>query len=197
MDHRCWRWKSLSAADKPREQALECSTGARTADSVDLLGPLALLLSRLHDDTMFSGHVVLHRCHTSSCISIVLASHRHPIVLANMWLFSEELLVSPILTEMGRIPAVILLTPSVHVLWHRLQCFFCVQTPKTHQDTCDQICRDHHQQYFRPLGQDYYHHDDRGCPKPSCPETVWNQALQAGVLADLDRTGSVEILCTS
>ena len=61
-----------------------CSTGARMANSVDLLGPLTLLWNRLHHNAMFSGHVLLHRCHTPSHISIMVASHCHTIVLANV-----------------------------------------------------------------------------------------------------------------
>ena len=46
---------------KPRDNSWREAREDRMADLVDLLGPLALLRSRLHYDAMPGAHVVLHR----------------------------------------------------------------------------------------------------------------------------------------
>ena len=54
------------------------------ADLVDLLGPLALFRSRLHHNAMIGSHVALHRRHAPGHVSIMIAGHRHTVVLTNM-----------------------------------------------------------------------------------------------------------------
>ena len=95
-----------------------------TADLVNLLGPLALLRSRLHYDAVFSGHVALHRHHTPGRVSIVMTRHRHTVMLTNM-IVQRRVVHRPKLTE-GTEPCRDSVYPVSARLAAPLQHFFCV-----------------------------------------------------------------------
>ena len=71
-------------AGEPRNNPWSEAREDGTADFVNLLGPLALLRSRLHYDVVFGGHVVLHHHHTPSHVPIMITRHCHTIVLTDM-----------------------------------------------------------------------------------------------------------------
>ena len=96
----------------------------RMADLVDLLGPLALLRSRLHYDAMPGAHVALHCHHTPGHVPIVIAGHCHTIMLMDM-IVQRGVVCHPEFTERTEPHHDSVYPISAH-LAAPLQHFFCV-----------------------------------------------------------------------
>ena len=109
---------------KPRDNPWREARKDGTADLVDLLGPLALLRSRLHYDAMPGAHVALHRHHTPGCVPIVIAGHRHTVMFTDM-VVQRGVVHRPEFTE-GTEPCCDLVYPISTCLMALLQHFFCV-----------------------------------------------------------------------
>ena len=109
---------------KPRDNSWREAQKDGTADLVDLLGPLALLRSRLHYDAMPGAHVVLHHHHTPGHVPIVIAGHHHTIMFTDM-VVQRRVIHRPEFTE-GTEPHCDSVYPISTRLVAPLQCFFGV-----------------------------------------------------------------------